>query len=214
MKITVKVKTTKETNWKEIAENPILGAVITDILKNGQEIKYEIAATGVYGAAAAVVCYDCLPEQWVMNKEWTNKGGYNPSEMRRHLREDVLPLLPDELRAVIVPRTIKQIINGKIVEGDTHDEIWIPSVTEMFGDDLTNDPRTGDYEDVHFNLYSTEKSRVKECGDNGTWFYWLRSPYTGGTSYFWIVGSGGGVNASYYYANGSYGVAFGFLINP
>ena len=208
----ITVKTTKETNWKEIAENPVLGAVITDTLKNGQEIKYEIAATGVYGAAAAVVCYDCLPEQWAMNKEWTNKGGYNPSEMRRHLREDILPLLPDELRAVIVPRAIKQKINGKIVEGGTPDEIWLPSVTEMFGDDLTNDPRTGDYEDVHFNLYSTEKSRVKECGDNGTWFYWLRSPYTGYTNFFWCVYGNGSVTGSI--ANGAYGVAFGFLINP
>lgn len=207
----ITLKTTKETNWKEIAENPIIGAVITDTLKNGQEIKYEIAATGVYGAAAAVVCYDCLPEQWAMNKEWTNKGGYNPSEMRRHLREDILPLLPDELRAVIVPRAIKQKINGKIVEGGTPDEIWLPSVTEMFGDDLANDPRTGDYEDVHFNLYSTEKSRVKECGDNGTWFYWLRSPGTGNTNIFWDVSSNGLVDNGAYYA---YGVAFGFLINP
>ena len=208
----ITVKTTKETNWKEIAENPVLGAVITDTLKNGQEIKYEIAATGVYGAAAAVVCYDCLPEEWEMNKEWTNKDGYNASEMRRHLREDILPLLPDELRAVILPRTINQKINGKIVEGDTPDEIWLPSMTEMVGGDYTNNPRTGDHEDIHFPLYSSEKSRVKECGDNGTWAFWLRSPNTGYTRYFWSVYSAGNVYNSY--VSNQYGVAFGFLINP
>ena len=28
-----------------------------------------------------------------MNKTWTNRGGYRASEGRRHLLEDVLPLL-------------------------------------------------------------------------------------------------------------------------
>ena len=208
----ITVKTTKETSWKEIAERPVLGAVIADTLKNGQEIKYEIAATDVYGATAAVVCYDCLPEEWRMNKDWTNEGGWNNAEMRRHLREDILPLLPDELRAVILPRTIKQIINGRIVEDETPDEIWLPSITEMFGGDCTNNPKTGDIEDVHFPLYSNDRSRVKECESYGTWYYWLRSPNTGSSNNFYNVATtGSSINLDAYNA---YGVAFGFLINP
>lgn len=208
MKITTQV--TKETNWKEIAQNPILGAVITDTLKNGQEVQFEIAATGVYGAAAALVCRDCLPGTWQMNNDWTNKGGWNASEMRRHLREEILPLLPNELRAVIVPRKIKQKANGIVMEDDTSDEIWLPSYTEMFGDDLSNSDDNGDCDDTHFELYKTEKSRVKECGDLGTYPYWLRSACY--VHNFWSVYTSGTVN------NGSArygrGVALGFLINP
>ena len=209
----ITVPSTIPTNWKEIAENPILGSVITDKLKNGEEIKFEIAHLGAYGAAAAVVCYDCLPDEEQMNENWTNAGGWNATKMRRHLREKILPLLPDDLREVIVPRVIMQKINGEIVTpGDGADDIWLPSATEMFGDDASANATGCDHEDVHFDLYKTEKSRVKECGNNGTWPYWLRSPLASSSTIFCIVSSYG--NAYYYNATDSYGIAFGFLINP
>lgn len=209
----ITVPSTIPTNWKEIAENPILGAVITDTLKNGEEIKFEIAHVGAYGAAAAVVCYNCLPEEEQMNEEWTNAGGWNATKMRRHLRENILPLLPDELRAVIVPRVIMQNIKGEIVTpGDGADDIWLPSATEMFGDDVHPSATKYDHEDIHFDLYSTEKSRVKECGNHGTWPYWLRSPLASSDANFtYVYANGTAVNWD---AAGSIGVAFGFLIDP
>ena len=96
--------------------------------------------------------------------------------------------------------------------GDGADDIWLPSATEMFGDDASANATGCDHEDVHFDLYKTEKSRVKECGNNGTWPYWLRSPLASSSTIFCIVSSYG--NAYYYNATDSYGIAFGFLINP
>ena len=46
----------------------------------------------------------------------TNKGGWKDSAMRKWLNEDVLPRLPKELQAMIVPRTIRQKINGEEVQ--------------------------------------------------------------------------------------------------
>ena len=190
----ITVPSTIPTNWKEIAENPILGAVITDKLKNGKEIKF--------------------PDEEQMNENWTNAGGWNATKMRRHLREDIVPLLPDDLREVIVPRAILQNINGEIIEpGDGPDDIWLLSATEVFGDDISQFAAfTGDHEDIHFDLYSTEKSRVKECGNRGTWPYWLRSPHTGYSNYFWHVNTNGSISNTN--AHVASGVAFGFLINP
>lgn len=209
----ITVPSTIPTNWKEIAENPILGSIITDKLKNGEEIKFEIAHLGAYGAAAAVVCYDCLPDEEQMNEEWTNAGGWNATKMRRYLREKILPLLPDELREVIVPRVILQNIKGEIVSpSDGPDDIWLLSATEVFGDEVSSNATACDHEDVHFDLYKTEKSRVKECGGRGTWPYSLRSPLASNSADFCIVGYYGG--AYYDIATYSIGVAFGFLINP
>ena len=52
--------------------------------------------------------------------------------------------------------------------------------------------------------------RVKECGDKGTYFWWLRSVYASSASYFCIVYTDG--SASYSSAYYSYGFAPGFKV--
>ena len=51
---------------------------------------------------------------------------------------------------------------------------------------------------------------MKECGDKGTYFWWLRSVDASGTNYFCRVSAGG--SASYSYAYYSIGFAPGFDI--
>lgn len=80
-----------------------------------------------------VVLKDCMEKMRAMNDYATNEGGWKDSAMRKWLNEDVLPRLPKELQAMIVPRTIRQMIDGKEVQ--TQDKLWLPSFTEMFGAD-------------------------------------------------------------------------------
>jgi hypothetical protein len=68
-----------------------------------------------------------------------------------------------------------------------------------------------DIDDVHFDLYNTEKSRVKECGDHGTWWYWLRSATASNATGFEYVSYNGSVPYSNV-AGGAGGVCFGFCI--
>ena len=203
---TITTKTTTESTWDKIKEMPLaIGTEITDELKDGTPITFEVAALDIYGAKKVLVCKECLPEEHVMNKRLTNKGGWKASDMRKHMN-DVLELLPDDLKAAITPRTIKQKLGSEVVE--CKDLIWLLSYTEVAGAD--NWRAEADVDDQHFPLYQTEKSRVKECADHGTWFWWLRSPISSNTTNFALVNYTG--SANYDYANFSYGVCFGFLL--
>ena len=128
--------------------------------------------------------------------------------MRKWLNEDVLPRLPKELQAMVVPRTIRQKINGEEVQ--TQDKLWLPSFTEMFGAEAAAEWTTGDLGDEQFELFDSERSRVKEVPGRGTWWYWLRSPDGSDSAYVCSVNSNG--NADYDYASYAYGVAFGFCL--
>ena len=83
------------------------------------------------------------------------------------------------------------------------DKLWVPSQTEMFGGE--NEVDQGD---VHFPLFATPKSRVKNR--NGEWeWYWTRTPRASSSTGFCYVNGGGySVNNAF----NSLGVAFGFLI--
>lgn len=203
---TITTKTTTESAWDKIREMPLaIGTEITDTLKDGTPITFEVAALDIYGAKKVLVCKDCLQKEHAMNARLTNKGGWKASSMRKYMK-DVLELLPDDLKAAIVPRTIKQKLDGEVVECE--DQIWLPSTTEMFG--AGEGGTDADVDDVHFPLYSTEKSRVKEYANHGTWWYWLRSPFASSSAYFANVNNNGSSFA--HYATVSIGVAFGFLL--
>jgi len=205
--ITITTKTATESAWDKIREMPLaVGTEITDTLKDGTPITFEVAALDIYGAKKVLVCKDCLPEEHVMNKRLTNKGGWKASDMRKHMK-DVLELLPDDLKAAIVPRTIKQKLDDEVVECE--DLLWLLSSTEVAG--AGSWCSESDVDDQHFPLYQTEKSRVKECAHHGTWWWWLRSPSAAGATHFSNVGSNGDVY-SYNSATTSSGVAFGFLL--
>ena len=155
-----------------------------------------------------VVLKDCMEKMHAMNDYVTNEGGWKDSAMRKWLNEDVLPRLPKELQAMVVPRTIRQKINGKEVQ--TQDKLWLPSFTEMFGAEAAAEWTTGDLGDEQFELFDSERSRVKEVPGRGTWWYWLRSPYGSYSADFCLVYGNG--SAGYDIAGYAYGVAFGFCL--
>lgn len=114
----------------------------------------------------------------------------------------------DELREMIVPRRIVQTMDGERLESE--DKLWLPSFTEMFGKEGAEDWAPADTDETQLELFSTERSRVKERPGNGTWWYWLRSPGGSISARFCRVYSAGGAN--YGFASRAYGVAFGFCL--
>lgn len=175
-------------------------------LTNNDVIAFDLVHKHAYGATNIFVIADCYGEHY-MNRMLTNKGGYNESDMRRHLREDILPLIPDDLKKLIIPRTIIQNFNGEIAKPKNGpDLIWLPSITEVDAEH----PSSVDVDDVHFDFFDTEKSRVKELDPHGTWWYWLRSATASNTTNFeYVYGNGNAYNIS---AGGTHGVCFGFCI--
>ena len=195
MKNTIVTPNTNTFNSFDVLKDPALplGTKVSFDLKNGDRVTFELAHK---------------------NDTPTNKGGWNACDMRRHLREGIVPLLPDDLLKLIIPRGIRQKLKGQIIEPTGgSDVIWVPSYTEMVGLDIDGDNAQQcevDIDDVHFDLYDTEKSRVKELDPHGTWWYWLRSATASNTTNFEGVNYNGGANN--YYASNSYGVCFGFCI--
>lgn len=179
------------------------GDQIPVTLKNGEEVVFDV--TRDENEKIFFVAHDCLNDQHRMNKEWTNEGGWDACEMRAYLNSTVLALLPDEIQEVIAPTTIVQVLNGKRVE--SVDKLFLLSRTQVFG---KGSYTKAEPDDTQLDIFLTERSRVKECGDNGTWFWWERSPYGGSAGSFCIVGSYG--IASNYSANYTIGVAPGFCI--
>lgn len=53
-----------------------------------------------------------------MNKEHTNAGGWDKCDARRLLNEEIFPLFPDELQAVIAKHTTTQKMDGETVTSE------------------------------------------------------------------------------------------------
>ena len=119
-KIKVITKEAKWTSWAELkalSEAGKLGEVLKSgdnipvTLKNGEEVSFDVGKDE--SGKIYFVMHDCLKERKPMNDNWTNKGGWEKSDMRRYLNEEVINLLPDELRKIIKPTKIVQVWDGK-----------------------------------------------------------------------------------------------------
>lgn len=155
---------------------------------------------------ARFVMKDCWDEA-VMNEENTNKTGYFKSRGRAHVLTDILPHIAQEWREIFKPRQMVEIIDGERVE--YADLMWLPSATDVFG------PSEDGYwkdegDNFQLPIFEKERDRVKECGDEGTYPYWLRSVHASYAGNFRSVNASGGSN--YYYARNSLGFAPGFDI--
>lgn len=192
----------------------ILSGRGAEVIAPGDELEIELTN----GETAAVVFAgfigqergrfifrDCLGDDYVMNNTPTNEGGYFKSEGRRHVLEDLLPLLPAELLEAIEPRNIKELIDRELVE--YKDSLWLPSATDVFGGEYAGRYYKDEGHDEQLPIFATERGRVKEK-DGETWFWWLRSPYSSNAAGFVYVYTSGSVN--YYNASTSIGFAPGF----
>lgn len=155
---------------------------------------------------ARFVFKDCWDEA-AMNDEATNKGGYYKSKGRAHVLVDILPHIAQEWRAIFKPRKMVEEIDGERIE--YADLMWLLSATDVFGPSPE-----GYWKDIddsfQLPIFKRERDRVKECGDEGTYPYWLRSVYATYSNSFCRVNTDG--SASTYHAHWSYGFAPGFDI--
>ena len=206
----VKILTTveKESSWaalKSAAQNGTLksGDKIPVTLKNGEEI---VLTIGHDERGNAYFCFeDSLNETRPVNSENTTAGGWKAFDIRQWLNNDLFALLPDDLQAVIEPTEIVQIINGERIV--TKDKLFLFSKTQLFG---KGEWSRIEPEDTQIDIFATEKGRVKECGEHGTWPYSTRTPYNGNTDIVCMVNSNGIADDTIAYS--SRGVAPGFRI--
>lgn len=208
--------------WEQLKDLAVSGRA-TEVLAPFDEIDLTLeggeAVTAVVGAflpadqagaphGVRFVFKDCLDEPHQMNKTWTNAGGYQASEGRRHVLEDIYPRLPAGLRAVIRPRKITEVLDGKTLVYE--DPLWLPSETDLFGrgDASWQNGVVDGPDDFQLPIFMTERDRVKMRRGYGTTSYFCRSVYSGTSSDFCRVYTGG--TAYFVNAYFSVGVAPGF----
>lgn len=120
----------------------------------------------------------------VMNKEWTNKGGWEKSELREYLNKVFFALLPDELSAEIVSVVKYTATSGVGKVTPVVDKVFIPSEVEVFGTMKYSKKGEGE----QYDLFRYWKNRVKGYidGEYGR-RWWLRSPCAGDSDGFCTV---------------------------
>lgn len=204
-----------KSRWADIAKQIAagnngylnVGDSVRCVLKDGTEATFDVLALNPYQPNSVVLGFRDIHWEMVVNEERTNDGGWRDCKMRKDFESVILPLLPDDLVASIIPRKIVQRLRGS--EFESTDKIWAPSYTEVFGTDRGTD-LTGDVGDTQFEFFKIQKNRIKFFKDDiNSW--WLRSPSATYSTSFWNVYSNG--NMSNGSANNSYGVCPCFIIS-
>lgn len=174
-------------------------------LKNGKDAAFVVAdiADGVltgclFKGVRDMAMYD--GRRW-WNTDYVN---YPESDARERLNEELLPLLPDELAALLVERTITQTVDGEVYT--CTDKLWPLSAVEVFGKDAPDWMQRDDTPDKPLPFFAKSQSNRKAY----LWYAWLRSPYASYSDTFCRVDTSGAA----YYAGASHsrGVAPGFRV--
>lgn len=174
-------------------------------LKNGKDAAFVVAdiADGVLTGCLFKGVRDMA---MYGGRRWWNTGyvNYPESDARERLNEELLSLLPDELAALLVERTITQTVDGEVYT--CTDKLWPLSAVEVFDKDTLDWIQRDDTPDKPLPFFAESQSNRKAY----LWYAWLRSPDTSYSGAFCIVYTSGAASGSF--ASSSLGVAPGFRV--
>lgn len=128
----------------------------------GDQIVIPLAEFGEFTATAQKITEkgvlfmfdDCVAEQQ-MNEEWTNKGGYAKSHMKKWIDTVLMNAFPEELQ-------------GRI------QDLALPTYSMMFGHDDWYERAIEPDNDEQLPLMAKRKNRVADFNDDYEW-YWLQN---------------------------------------
>ena len=195
-----------------IPVNLASGMVTADVEIIGYE--HDDFADGSGKAPLTFFCVDLPQILHRMNPDSSNDGGYEVSEMREFVNEELFNALPDGLKAII--KSVTKISDGGSTNKTlvtTADNCWLASYDEV-GLVSGNNNLSGQgtlYSSIFSSSRDTRKKYITDDTATGGW--WLRSSYysTNSNSMFWRVTNSGGSYSDI--AFNSFYVAFGFCID-
>lgn len=134
---------------------------VTEI-QMGDQIVIPLAEFGEFTATAQKITEkgvlfmfdDCVAEQQ-MNKQWTNKGGYAKSYMKKWIETVLFSAFPEELQ-------------GRI------QDLALPTYGMIFGHDDWYERAIEPDNDEQLPLMAKRKNRVADFNDDYEW-YWLQN---------------------------------------
>ena len=146
---------------------------------------------------------DCLKEEDKINREDTNQGGWESSDIREWCNDGFAQSIPQSLQPIFKNFVNSTYADGKIVE--TTDLFALPAEVEVYG----STKYSAQGEGTQFELYKNPLNRIKCIGSGGyqaNW--WERSPRSSYSTRFCLVDSNGGadiIGASYAYGLAPFG---------
>ena len=173
---------------------------LTDTAAYGEE-----TATGKAGIAFQM--HDLFATYYPMNSSNTNSGGWKSSAMRTSTMATMKGYLPTEWQTVIKPVNKASGTGGGSTSGTetVSDSCFLLAEIEMFGSTTYSVSGEG----TQYAYYKAGNSNVKKQ-DGHNFFWWERSPDSGGNDRFCDVGTKNFVSRSD--ADAHDGVAFGFCV--
>ena len=147
-----------------------IGTIATVDLKDGKSADFILVEKNVYGATNVFVNADGNAFGELPMYDTPTRGVCYAESDRVKQLEEILEQFPDDLRDMMIEREIVQNVRGK--RSSVVAKLWTPSTTEVFGEGYN----PCDVDDVHFSYFDTEKKRIIESDERGTWYCFLRSP--------------------------------------
>ena len=184
----------KRTEVK-VVENYEVGDEIIFALADGEEV--EAIAIKQESDGMIFVLKDCLKKEYPMNKKNTNKGGYENSDLRKILNNEILDSFPAEIR-------------GRMTIFENGDCLRLLTQKEVFGENLwcENEPDNV----KQFEVMKDRRSRIAFEGKNGNWqWWWLQNAIDESAANFAVVDHAG--HANNHDASGANGVRPAFKLN-
>jgi hypothetical protein len=162
-----------------------VGDIIDFTLTTGEQVSAMAMRQEEDGMLFVLV--DCLKDERPMNEENTNMGGYEASDLRKALNEEIYPTFPDSLKARMKP-VYKE------------DKLRLLTAMEVFGENPYGDEDNG----TQLEPMKERKNRIAFQGkgtDEWEW-YWLQNVKKDSAAYFAGVNSRGYASSNASYAGG------------
>lgn len=125
-----------------------------------------------------IFCFvDCLAEEYSMNEDNTNAGGWEESDLRKKLNGEILGCFPVK-------------IGSKLVPFENGDYIRIPTEKEVFGENKYGEDEPDGVE--QWKPMKWRRNRIAFQGLNGAWeWYWLQNRAANSAAGFAFVDGNG-----------------------
>ena len=198
----------------------IIGFNHNSSVEGSGRIHFQLGKTALSGGTDVALCDSKYGNTgsdaaFRMNTSNTNSGGWNNSYMRKTICPAFKNVLPAAMQNAIKSVTKYTDNTGNSSAASavtaTTDEIFLLAEYEVFGT-IARGNTNESSKQAQYAYYSAGNSKIKynHSSTSTAVFWWLRSPYSGISTYFVGVGTGGTVNGNG--ANISSGFAPGFCV--
>lgn len=174
-----------------------------------QDVQMVLTDPGHYTLANGKKCNfvvlqkDCLKEYGVMNSQGTNSGGWNNCPRRTWCNSVYRNAIPSTLRGIFKQFTTYAANGTGSSSVASSDYFALFSEKEVFGS-ITYANSSAEANNSQLTWFKTSSNRIKRVNGSASG-WWERSPYSGGSSRFCTVHTGG--SATWGNASGAGGLA-------